>query len=162
MMTDDQRLIVDTARTFAREQLAPHAAAWDVAGRLPPEVLRELGELGFLGMTVEPEWGGAGTDYVAYALALMEIAAGDGSISTVMSVQNAPVCAVLSGHGNDAQKAQWLRPLASGTMIGAFALTEPGAGSDAASLKLGRCVAVIATLSMEPSSSSPAPRSLAW
>jgi hypothetical protein len=135
MMTDDQRLIVDTARTFAREQLAPHAAAWDVAGRLPPEVLRELGELGFLGMTVEPEWGGAGTDYVAYALALMEIAAGDGSISTVMSVQNAPVCAVLSGHGNDAQKAQWLRPLASGTMIGAFALTEPGAGSDAASLK---------------------------
>ncbi len=135
MLTDDQRLIVDTACTFARERLAPQAAAWDVAGRLPPEILRELGELGFLGMTVDPEWGGAGTDYVAYALALMEIAAGDGSISTVMSVQNAPVCAVLSGHGSDAQKAQWLRPLASGTMIGAFALTEPGAGSDAASLK---------------------------
>jgi butyryl-CoA dehydrogenase len=86
-------------------------------------------------MTVDPEWGGAGTDYVAYALALMEIAAGDGSVSTVMSVQNAPVCAVLAGHGSDEQKARWLRPLASGTMIGAFALTEPGAGSDAASLK---------------------------
>lgn len=135
MLTDDQRLIVDTARAFARERLAPHAAAWDQAGRLPPEALRELGELGFLGMTVDPEWGGAGTDYVGYALALMEIAAGDGSVSTVMSVQNAPVCAVLAGHGSDAQKGLWLRPLASGAMIGAFALTEPGAGSDAASLK---------------------------
>jgi butyryl-CoA dehydrogenase len=135
MLTDDQRLIVDTARTFARQRLMPHAAAWDQAGRLPPEVLRELGELGFLGMTIDPEWGGAGTDYVAYALALMEIAAGDGSVSTVMSVQNAPVCAVLANYGNDAQKARWLRPLASGMMIGAFALTEPGAGSDAASLK---------------------------
>ena len=101
----------------------------------PPEILRELGELGFLGMTIAPEWGGVGTDYVAYALALMEIAAGDGSISTVMSVQNAPVCAVLAGYGNESQKERWLRPLASGQMIGSFALTEPGAGSDAASLK---------------------------
>ena len=86
-------------------------------------------------MTIAPEWGGVGTDYVAYALALMEIAAGDGSISTVMSVQNAPVCAVLAGYGNKSQKERWLRPLASGQMIGSFALTEPGAGSDAASLK---------------------------
>ena len=121
MMTDDQRLIVDTARTFrARATGAARRGVgrrWQVASGGPARA----GRLGFLGMTVDPEWGGAGTDYVAYALALMEIAAGDGSISTVMSVQNAPVCAVLAGHGNDAQKARWLRPLASGTMIGAFA-----------------------------------------
>jgi alkylation response protein AidB-like acyl-CoA dehydrogenase len=135
MLTEEQRLIVETARSFARERLAPHAAAWDRAGRLPPEILRELGRLGFLGMTVAPEWGGAGTDYVAYAAALMEIAAGDGSVSTIMSVQNAPVCAVLAAYGSDAQKERWLRPLASGEIIGAFALTEPQAGSDAASLR---------------------------
>lgn len=135
MLTEEQVLIVETARAFARERLAPKAAEWDRTGRLPREVLAELGELGFLGMTVAPEWGGAGTDYVAYALALMEIAAGDGSVSTIMSVQNAPVCAVLAGYGNDAQKERWLRPLASGRMIGSFALTEPQAGSDAANLK---------------------------
>ena len=135
MLTEEQSLIVETARAFAHDRLAPHAAEWDRTGKLPPEILRELGELGFLGMTIAPEWGGVGTDYVAYALALMEIAAGDGSISTVMSVQNAPVCAVLAGYGNESQKERWLRPLASGQMIGSFALTEPGAGSDAASLK---------------------------
>ena len=135
MLTEEQSLIVETARAFAQDRLAPHAAEWDRTGKLPPEILRELGELGFLGMTIAPEWGGVGTDYVAYALALMEIAAGDGSISTVMSVQNAPVCAVLAGYGNESQKERWLRPLASGQMIGSFALTEPGAGSDAASLK---------------------------
>ncbi len=135
MLTEEQVLIVETARAFARERLAPESAEWDRTGRLPREVLTELGELGFLGMTVSPEWDGAGTDYVAYALALMEIAAGDGSVSTIMSVQNAPVCAVLAGNGNDAQKELWLRPLASGRMIGSFALTEPQAGSDAASLK---------------------------
>jgi butyryl-CoA dehydrogenase len=136
MLTEEQRLIVETARSFARERLAPHAGDWDRAGRLPPEILRELGELGFLGMTVAPEWGGAGTDHVAYAAALMEIAAGDGSVSTIMSVQNAPVCAVLAAYGSDAQKERWLRPLASGEIIGAFALTEPQAGSDAASLRM--------------------------
>jgi butyryl-CoA dehydrogenase len=135
MLTEEQVLIVETARAFARERLAPDAAEWDRTGKLPRAVLDELGELGFLGMTVAPEWDGAGTDYVAYALALMEIAAGDGSVSTIMSVQNAPVCAVLAGHGSDAQKEQWLRPLASGRMIGSFALTEPQAGSDAANLK---------------------------
>jgi hypothetical protein len=134
MLTDEQRLIQDTARSFARERLAPGAAAWEAAGRLPPEILRELGELGFLGMTVDPAWGGAGADHVAYALALMEIAAGDGSVSTVMSVQNAPVCALLAAHGTDAQKERWLQPLAEGAVIGAFALTEPQAGSDAAGL----------------------------
>lgn len=135
MLTDEQKLIQETARGFAQERLAPRAADWDAAGKLPPEVLRELGELGFLGMTIAPEWGGAGADYVGYALALMEIAAGDGSVSTIMSVQNAPVCALLAAHGNEAQKERWLRPLAQGTIIGAFGLTEPQAGSDAAALR---------------------------
>jgi alkylation response protein AidB-like acyl-CoA dehydrogenase len=135
MLTEEQRLIMATARDFARARLAPHAAAWDRDGRLPPEILAELGALGFLGMTVAPEWGGAGADYVAYALALMEIAAGDGAVSTIMSVQNAPVCALLQAHGSEAQKKRWLEPLAGGQIIGAFALTEPEAGSDAASLR---------------------------
>lgn len=135
MLTDEQRLIQETARGFARERLAPSAAAWDAAGRLPPEILQELGELGFLGMTVAPEWGGAGADYVSYALALMEIAAGDGSVSTIMSVQNAPVCALLATYGSAAQKERWLKPLAQGKIIGAFALTEPQAGSDAGALR---------------------------
>ena len=135
MLTEEQVLIVETARSFARDRLVPGAAEWDRTGKLPSEVLRELGELGFLGMTIDPEWGGAGTDYVSYALALMEIAAGDGSVSTIMSVQNAPVCAVLASHGSAAQKERWLRPLASGRMIGAFALTEPQAGSDAAAIR---------------------------
>lgn len=135
MLSEEQQLIQDTARAFARDRLAPNAAQWDREGRLPTEILRELGELGFLGMTIDPDWGGAGADYVAYALALMEIAAGDGSVSTIMSVQNAPVCALLAAHGSPAQKERWLRPLAGGAIIGAFALTEPEAGSDAAALR---------------------------
>ncbi len=135
MATDEQRMIQETARRFARERLAPHAAGWEAAGGLPPAVLAELGALGFLGMTVDPAWAGAGLDYVSYALALMEIAAGDASVSTVMSVQNAPVCAVFERFGTDAQRTRWLKPLASGRMIGAFALTEAGAGSDASAIR---------------------------
>lgn len=134
MLDEGQIMIRDTARRFASERLAPSGAAWERAGALPREVLSELGALGFLGMTVDPAWGGAGADYVTYALALTEIAAGDASVSTVMSVQNAPVCAIFERFGTDVQKARWLRPLASGEMIGAFALTEPHAGSDAAAI----------------------------
>ncbi len=135
MLADDQLLVRDTARRFARERLAPRAAAWEAAGALPRGVLEELGRLGFLGMTVDPHWGGAGADNVSYALALMEIAAGDASVSTVMSVQNAPVCAIFERFGTTAQKERFLRPLATGRMIGAFALTEPQAGSDASALR---------------------------
>jgi alkylation response protein AidB-like acyl-CoA dehydrogenase len=134
LSSEEQRLVAETARAFARERLAPNAARWEKEGRIPVEVLRELGALGFLGMTVPPEWGGAGTDYVSYALALMAIAAGDGATSTIMSVQNAPVNALLLRYGTEAQKRRWLVPLAKGEMIGAFALTEPQAGSDAANL----------------------------
>lgn len=134
MLTDDQRMIRDAARDFARDRLAPGAAGRDREGRIEPDVLAELGELGFLGMTVPPEFDGAGADYVSYALALMEVAAGDGAVSTVMSVHNAPFNAILQRYGSEAQKEAVLKPAARGEFIGAFALTEAQAGSDASAL----------------------------
>lgn len=134
MFTDDQRMIADMARAFAQDKLAPGAAAREAAGAIEPKILREMGSLGLLGMTVSEVWGGAGADYVAYSLALMEIAAGDGAVSTMMSVQNAPVGEILSRYANDGQKERWLRPIASGEIIGAFALTESHAGSDASAI----------------------------
>ena len=135
ILSEEQILIRDTARAFAADKVAPAARRWEREGSIPADVLREMGALGLLGMTVPPEWGGAGADYVSYALALEEIAAGDGALSTVMSVNNAPVCAAIQRYGSDAQKEQWLKPLARGEMIGAFALTEPQAGSDASALR---------------------------
>ena len=135
LLAEDQRMIRDMARDFARERIAPQAAAWEKAGSIPRDVLREMGRLGLLGMCVSPDWGGAGTDYTAYALALMEIATGDGGLSTLMRVNNSPVCAAVEKAGSDEQKERFLKPLASGDMIGAFCLTEPGAGSDAAAIK---------------------------
>ncbi|MBM3557370.1 MAG: acyl-CoA dehydrogenase [Alphaproteobacteria bacterium] len=135
LLTDTQRMAREMARDFARDRLAPGAAARDLSGEVPLAELREMGRLGLMGMTVAEEWGGAGMDYVAYALALEEIAAGDGAVSTVMSVNNAPVCAALERYGSRAQKERFLKPLARGEMIGAFCLTEPQAGSDASALK---------------------------
>ncbi len=135
ILTEEQRMIRDMARAFAREKIRPEADSWEKAGRVPADFLREMGGLGLLGMTVPEEWGGAGTDTVSYALALMEIAGGDGGLSTIMSVNNSPVCAAIVKEGTDAQKERWLKPLARGEMIGAFCLTEPEAGSDAAALK---------------------------
>ncbi len=135
MLSEEQTLIRDTARAFAREKLAPGAAARDASGMIERDILRELGELGFLGMTVAPERGGAGADYVSYALALIEVAAGDGAISTVMSVHNAPFNAVVERFGTPAQHADVLRPAAEGAFIGAFALTEEHAGSDASAIR---------------------------
>ncbi len=134
MFTDDQRMIADMARAFAQDKLAPGAPAREEAGEIEPDIRREMGALGLLGMTVAPEWGGSGADYVSYSLALMEIAAGDGAVSTMMSVQNAPVGEILSRYGNDEQKETLLRPIAQGEMIGAFALTESHAGSDASAI----------------------------
>ncbi|MCW5773778.1 MAG: acyl-CoA dehydrogenase family protein [Rhodospirillaceae bacterium] len=128
-------LVRDSARSFAQERLAPGAAERDRTGEPPLALLREMGALGFLGMTVAAEWGGAGADYLSYVLALEEIAAGDGAVSTIMSVNNAPVCLAIERFGTVAQKERWLAPLARGEMIGAFALTEPQAGSDASDLK---------------------------
>lgn len=133
-LSEEQTLVRETARSFAQSELAPQAAAWDREGKLPRDVLARMGELGFLGMCVPETWGGAGTDFVSYILALMEIAGGDGAVSTVMSVNNSPVCAAILGYGNDAQKRQFLPPLARGEQIGAFLLSEPQAGSDASNL----------------------------
>lgn len=135
MLTDDQRMIANMARSFAQDKLAPGAEAREKAGEIELAIRQEMGALGLLGMTVSPDWGGSGADYVSYSLALIEIAAGDGAVSTMMSVQNAPVCEILSRFGNDDQKDQFLRPISQGEMIGAFALTESHAGSDASAIE---------------------------
>ncbi|MGB9118025.1 acyl-CoA dehydrogenase family protein [Bradyrhizobium sp.] len=135
ILTEEQEMIRATARDFSKAQLAPHAAEWERTATFPRQALREMGKLGFMGMTVPPEWGGAGTDYVAYALALEEIAAGDGASSTVMSGHNSVGCMPILDYGTDAQKERYLRPLASGEKLCAFCLTEPHSGSDASALK---------------------------
>ena len=136
MILDDEHIMIrDMARDFARTRLAPNAGQWDRDGRVPREVLTEMGSLGLLGMIVPEEWGGAGTDFFSYMLALEEIAAGDGGVSTIMAVNNSPVCAAIQGFGSDAQKERFLKPLARGETIGAFCLTEPQAGSDASNLR---------------------------
>jgi len=135
ILTEEQRMVRDMARDFSRDRIAPASRDWEKAGAIPADILHEMGQLGLLGMTTPEEWGGAGTDYVSYALALMEIAAGDGGLSTLMSVNNAPVCAAIFQNGTEAQKETYLKPLARGEWIGAFCLTEPQAGSDASMLK---------------------------
>jgi len=133
--TDPSALIVDAARRFAQERLAPHAAMREQNCRIEPEIIAELGEMGFLGATNSAEWGGSEIGYGAYAQVVEEIAAGDGSVSTLVSVHNAPTCEILEKFGTPAQKERWLRPLASGAVVGSFALTESSAGSDAASVR---------------------------
>ncbi|MBN8872282.1 MAG: acyl-CoA dehydrogenase family protein [Rhodospirillales bacterium] len=128
-------LIVDMVRRFAQERLAPHAADRARAAAIEPEIVRELGELGILGATTPVAWGGSEIDAVTYAQVVEEIAAGDGSVSTLVSVHNSPTCTVLAQFATDAQKERWLRPLAAGEGVGSFALTEPQAGSDAAALR---------------------------
>src|SRR5579864_4629091 len=134
LLTEEQRQIRDTLRAFAREELIPHAAAWDREHAFPRQALRGLGELGALGIVIPERYGGAGLDYVSLALALEEIAAGDGATSTIVSVQNSVVCGPLLAFGSEAQKERYLRPLAGGGMLGCFCLSEPQAGSDAAAI----------------------------
>ncbi|RQR33742.1 MULTISPECIES: acyl-CoA dehydrogenase family protein [unclassified Burkholderia] len=135
LYTEDQRMIRDAARAFATEVLAPNAAQWDHDAHLPDAVVAQLGELGLLGMIVPQELGGAYTDYVAYALAMEEIAAGDAACATMMSVHNSVGCGPILGFGTPAQKDRWLAEMAAGRIIGAFCLTEPQAGSEAHNLR---------------------------
>lgn len=135
ILTEEQALIRETARQFAQERLAPGAAERDRQHRFPAEELAELGKLGFLGMVVPPEWDGAGTDSVSYAAAIMEIAGGDGPVSTIMSVHNSVCCKPILDYGTAEQKERFLKPMARGEAIGCFCLTEPEAGSDAAAIK---------------------------
>lgn len=136
MKLDEQQILVrDTARDFARKELAPHAEAWDREHAFPKDALAQMGSLGFMGMLVPDDYDGAGMDHVAYALALEEIATGCGAVSTIMSVHNSVGCMPILKFGNEAQKERFLKPMARGEMLGAFCLTEPQAGSDAAALK---------------------------
>ncbi len=133
-LSAEQRLIRDTIRAFARDELAPNGARWDREHTFPRDALHGLGALGALGMVVPEEWGGAGLDYVSLAVALEEIAAGDGATSTIVSVQNSVVCGPLAAFGTAEQKARYLKPLARGERFGCFCLTEPAVGSDAGAL----------------------------
>jgi butyryl-CoA dehydrogenase len=135
MLSDEQTMIRDMARNFAAARLKPFAAAWDREARFPAEAIAEMGRLGLMGMLVPESEGGAGADHVAYALALEEIAAGDGATSTIMSVHNSVGCMPLLKFGTAEQKERFLRPMAKGAMLAAFCLTEPEAGSDAAAIK---------------------------
>ncbi|MCX8004353.1 MAG: acyl-CoA dehydrogenase family protein [Burkholderiaceae bacterium] len=135
VLREEYLLLRDSLRAFAAERLAPFAAQWDRERRFPREALKELARLGAFGIAVPVEYGGAGMDYTALAVALEEIAAGDGAVSTIISVNNCPVCAILLAFGNEAQKRRFLVPLARGEALGAFCLTEPQAGSDAARLR---------------------------
>jgi alkylation response protein AidB-like acyl-CoA dehydrogenase len=134
-LTESQGLIQDMARRFAAERLSPNSADWDETAHFPREVLREMGALGLMGMLVPDEYGGSMSDTVAYAVALEEIAAGDGAISTIMSVHNSVGCGPILRFGTEEQKRRFLLPMARGENLGAFCLTEPHAGSDASAIR---------------------------
>ena len=136
LLSEVQAQIRDTLRAFAAEELAPNAAAWDREHRFPRDALRKLGALGAMGIVVPERWGGAGLDYVSLAVALEEIAAGDGATSTVVSVQNSVVCGPINAFGTDEQKRRFLPALAAGERLGCFCLTEPHTGSDAGAIAL--------------------------
>ncbi len=135
LLTEEHERIREIARDFAAEALLPHSAEWEREASFPRAALRELGKLGFMGMTVPAEWDGVGADYVAYALAIEEIAAGDGAVSTVMSGHNSVGCMPLVQYGTIDQKEKYLRPMARGEMLSAFCLTEPQSGSDAGEIR---------------------------
>jgi alkylation response protein AidB-like acyl-CoA dehydrogenase len=135
LLSPEQQQIRDTLREFARDELAPNAAAWDREKHFPQDELRGLAALGCYGVAVPAEYGGAGLDYLALALILEEIAAGDGATSTIVSVNNCPVCSILMAWAGEAQKRRWLEPLAKGELLGAFCLTEPHVGSEAGGLR---------------------------
>ena len=135
LLTEDQQMIREALRSFVQEQITPHAARWDKDHHFPQDVHRGLAALGCYGICVPESYGGAGLDYVSLAVVLEEIAAGDGGTSTVISVTNCPVNAILMRYGSAAQKQQWLKPLAQGDMLGAFCLTEPHVGSAASALR---------------------------
>ncbi|WP_263141582.1 acyl-CoA dehydrogenase family protein [Pseudomonas sp. RIT-PI-AD] len=134
-LSEEQRMIRDMARDFARAEVAPKAQAWEKAGWIDDATVAHLGELGLLGMVVPEEWGGTYLDYVAYALAVEEISAGDGALGALMSIHSSVGCAPILKYGSDEQKRAWLPDLAAGKVIGCFCLTEPQAGSEAHNLR---------------------------
>jgi butyryl-CoA dehydrogenase len=135
VMSEDQRMVRDAIRDFVQSEVAPHAAKWAKEATFPRDALKGLAQLGCYGIAVPEQYNGAGLNYVALALILEEIAAGDGATSTIISVTNCPVCSIFMAWANEAQKQQWLKPLAAGELLGAFCLTEPHVGSEASGLK---------------------------
>ncbi|WAC73383.1 acyl-CoA dehydrogenase family protein [Roseateles sp. SL47] len=135
LLSEDHRAVQDAVRAYVQDQIAPYAAAWDKSHQFPAEQLKGLAALGCYGVAVPTDYDGAGLDYLALAVILEEIAAGDGATSTVVSVNNCPVCSILMAFGNEDQKERFLKPLARGDMLGAFCLTEPHVGSEAGGLK---------------------------
>jgi butyryl-CoA dehydrogenase len=135
LLSEDHLAVQDAVRAFVQAEVAPHAAAWDRDHTFPKDALRGLAELGCYGVAVPAELGGAGLDYLALAVILEEIAAGDGATSTIVSVNNCPVCSILLAFGNAEQQQRFLVPLARGQMLGAFCLTEPHVGSEAGGLR---------------------------
>ena len=135
LLSEDHQAVQDAVRSYVQAEIAPHAAAWDKSHAFPTLQLQGLAGLGCYGVAVPAEWGGAGLDYLALAVILEEIAAGCGATSTVVSVNNCPVCSILMAHGNADQKERFLKPLARGDLLGAFCLTEPHVGSEAGGLK---------------------------
>ncbi len=135
LLSEDHRAVQDAVRAYVQAEVAPFAAAWDKSHQFPRDALRGLAALGCYGVAVPTAWDGAGLDYLALALILEEVAAGDGATSTVLSVNNCPVCSILMAFGNNDQKERFLKPLARGDMLGAFCLTEPHVGSEAGGLK---------------------------
>jgi hypothetical protein len=135
LLSEDHLAVQEAVRAFVQAEIAPHAAAWDKSHAFPKAALRGLADLGCYGVAVPEHWDGAGLDYLALAVILEEVAAGDGATSTVVSVNNCPVCSILMAFGNDEQKERFLKPLARGDMLGAFCLTEPHVGSEAGGLR---------------------------
>ncbi|MCE4557230.1 acyl-CoA dehydrogenase family protein [Roseateles cellulosilyticus] len=135
LLNEDHLAVQDAIRVYVQAEIAPHAAAWDKTHHFPAAQLKGLAALGCYGVAVPSEWDGAGLDYLALAVILEEIAAGDGGTSTVVSVNNCPVCSILMAFGNADQKERFLKPLARGDMLGAFCLTEPHVGSEAGGLR---------------------------
>ena len=135
LLSEDHLAVQDAVRQYVQAEIAPHAAAWDKSHQFPAAQLKGLAALGCYGVAVPTEWDGAGLDYLALAVILEEIGAGDGATSTIVSVNNCPVCSILMAFGNDDQKQRFLKPLARGDMLGAFCLTEPHVGSEAGGLR---------------------------
>jgi alkylation response protein AidB-like acyl-CoA dehydrogenase len=135
LLSEDHRAVQDAVRAYVQDCIAPKAARWDKEHHFPAVELKGLAELGCYGVAVPPEYDGAGLDYLALSLILEEIAAGDGGTSTVVSVNNCPVCSILMAFANEDQKQRFLKPLARGEMLGAFCLTEPHVGSEAGGLR---------------------------
>src|SRR5688572_11166495 len=134
-ITEEHEMIRDTARSFARSAIAPIAAEFDESGEFPLDTVRQMGQLGFMGIEIPEEYGGVGMDTIAYVLALEEISRVDASHGTIMSVNNSLFCHALLKYGTEAQKEKFLVPVASGEKIGAYSLTEPMSGSDAGTMR---------------------------